>query len=122
MLLVAIVALVIAGLAAVPLLDEGVLEWFAENADCDGRQCTEGEARAIAAGVSITGAVVGFALLAREAVRNVRGRSEGPEFASGPGDDASLEAIESLARLDEAYGRGELSDDEYVRRRDQLRG
>lgn len=124
MIIVGPIFLLVAAVAAIPVFDQGALEWFAEQSTCNDRPCTESEAKTIATVVSALAGAVGLALLLGGVGRAVRGVGSGrgtSELKASPeeGFDARMEA---LARLDEAYGRGEVGEEDYRRRRNQLRG
>lgn len=116
----------IAAVAAVPLFDHAALEWLTENSTCNGEPCTEKEARTIATAVTAIAGAAGASLLLAGTLRAVRGGESGggamePGAAAGRAD-ASERSMEALARLDEAYGRGEVDEEDYLRRRDELTG
>lgn len=124
MIVAGLVLLAVAAAAAIPVFDQGALEWFTEHSTCNDRPCTESEAETIATVVSALTGAIGLALLLGGASRAVRGAggAPGPSELTSSADDGSDARMEARARLDEAYGRGEVGDEEYRRLRDELGG
>lgn len=115
--------LLVAAGAAVPLLDQGLLAWLAENADCNDRRCTEEEMRTVLTAVLAGAGGLGAILLAGGVVGAVRRREEAPSLSGLGADGEGYEGrMEALARLDEAYGRGQVPEERYQEIRDRLMG
>jgi hypothetical protein len=119
-----LILLAVAAVAAIPVFDQGALEWFTEHSTCNDRPCTESEAKTIATVVSAVTGAIGLALLLAGVGRAVRGTGSapGPSKLTASADEGYDARMEARARLDEAYGRGEVGEDEYRRRREQLGG
>lgn len=122
--------LILAGIAAIPLFNADALTWLAENSDCNGSPCTESEAKTISTvvtGIAATAGVVLFGIglrrrLAGSGFATRRTKREGFTMSSTSdfGDAMRSGRQQALDRLDETYWKGELSNDEYRRRKAQI--
>jgi hypothetical protein len=117
-----VILCVIAAAALVPLLDQSLLESLAENTDCNGRPCTPDEVRGVLTGVAIGSGALGGALVVAGLVQAVRRGGAGPDLTDleRSAADGQQDRMEAVARLDEAYGRGEVGEQDYLRMRERL--
>ena len=124
MLLAGVILLLVAAAAAIPVFDQGALESLTENSTCNGRPCTEDEVKTIATAISLGSGIIGIVLVLLGVGRAVRGRSETPDISETLGSvgDEYGERMEALSKLDEAYGRGEVDEGSYRRRKRELSG